>query len=156
MRHSLARIPLRWMIRECFRANTGIQFYRESFKDVGLDPDTFLDPRPPAIVPTPDLVAQIEAAAHAPEPSDATAVDYVQASPTAASSFKSENDEEFADALSDKYDQLELAKPWWILEFLPIRHREQDRKDYSLTYKWKYVYASSGTILSHSPGMAVP
>jgi hypothetical protein len=41
--HSLARIPLRWMIRECFRANTGIQFYRESLKRVGLNPDTLLD-----------------------------------------------------------------------------------------------------------------
>ena len=25
-RHTLARIPLRWMIRQCFLANTGIQF----------------------------------------------------------------------------------------------------------------------------------
>jgi hypothetical protein len=38
-RNNLARIPLRWMIRECFRADTGIQFFCE---DVGLDPDPLL------------------------------------------------------------------------------------------------------------------
>jgi len=142
--NSLARIPLRWMIRECFRTNTGIQFYRESFKNVGLDPDTFLDPRPPAIAPTPTRVAHVQAAAkaatkaaaHAPEPSDGTLVE-AQASLTAASSFRSEEDEELADALSRKYDQLELSKTWWILELLPMRHREQNREDYSLTYEWK-------------------
>ncbi|KAF8274308.1 hypothetical protein EI94DRAFT_1794529 [Lactarius quietus] len=30
--HSLARISLRWIIRECFRANTEIQFYGKSLK----------------------------------------------------------------------------------------------------------------------------
>ena len=142
------------MIRECFRTNTGIQFYRESFKEVGLDPDTFLDPRPPALAPTATRVADIEAAAraaaHASEPSDGTLVE-AQGSPTAASSFISEEDEELADALSPKYDQLELSKPWWILEFLPIRYREQNRKDYSLTYEWKYVFMSNA-VLSHSHG----
>jgi hypothetical protein len=120
-RNSLARIPFRWMIRECFRANTGIQFYRESFKEVGLDPDTFLDPRPPTLAPTPARVAEVEAAAHAAEPTDQTLVDQAQASPTAASSFRSEEAEELADALSPIYDQLKLSKPWWILELIRSR-----------------------------------
>ena len=136
------------MIRECFRCNTGIQFYRESFKDVGLDPDTFLDPRPPPLLPTAARVSQVEAAAHAAEATDGTMVD-VQASPTAASSFKSEEDEELADALSPKYDQLEISKPWWILELIPLSHREQNRRDYSLNYQWRYVLASSA-LLAHS------
>ena len=39
-RNSLARIPLRWMIRECFKAGTGIMFHRATLYKVGLDPDT--------------------------------------------------------------------------------------------------------------------
>ncbi|KAI0800498.1 hypothetical protein C8Q74DRAFT_1214409 [Fomes fomentarius] len=39
-KYSLARIPLRWMIRECFRTNTGIRFHAELLKEIGLDPCT--------------------------------------------------------------------------------------------------------------------
>ncbi|KAF8169605.1 hypothetical protein K438DRAFT_1909489 [Mycena galopus ATCC 62051] len=35
--HSLARIPLRWMIRECFKANTGIIFEAQRLQEFGLD-----------------------------------------------------------------------------------------------------------------------
>ena len=51
-RHSLARIPLRWMIRECFKVNTGIIFNGHMLKhEVGLDIDgdigpTFTIPKP--------------------------------------------------------------------------------------------------------------
>lgn len=139
------------MIRECFRTNTGIQFYRDSFKEVGLDPDTFLDPRPPALAPTPTRVSQAEIAAHTAEATDGTLVDSAQASPTAASTFKSEEDEELADALSKIYDQLKLWKAWWILEILPFRYREQNRKDYKLKNEWRCVFVSN-TVLGHSHG----
>ena len=155
MRNSLPRIPLRWMIRECFRANTGIQFYHGSLKNIGLDPDTILDPRQPAITPTLALVAQLEVTAPAHKPTGKTLVDYMKGPPTAASSFKSEEDEELADALSPIYDQLKLSKIWWILEFLPMRHREQDRKNHLLKYQRKYVFVSN-TVLSHSPGCCCP
>lgn len=39
-KYSLARIPLRWMIRECFRTNTGIRFHAELLKEIGIDPYT--------------------------------------------------------------------------------------------------------------------
>ena len=35
--HSLARIPLRWMIRECFRCNTGIIFDAIMLQQIGLN-----------------------------------------------------------------------------------------------------------------------
>ncbi|KAI9455939.1 hypothetical protein BJY52DRAFT_1384548 [Lactarius psammicola] len=106
-RNSLARIPLRWMIRECFRANTGIQFYHPSILSA---------PRPPALTPS---------------------ADQVQASPTAATTFRTEEIEELADALSPIYDELKISKTWWILEILPMRHREQNRKDYTWKHFWK-------------------
>ena len=140
------------MIRECFRANTGIQFHRESLKHIGLDPATLY----PFVVPSrpiPAPVAQVKVAAHATEPTDGTVVDYVQAFPTAASTFKSEEDEELADALSRIYDQLELSKPWWFLEILPMR--EQNRENYALTKKWMYVFVSN-TVLSYSYGYGPP
>ncbi|EKM53919.1 uncharacterized protein PHACADRAFT_257419 [Phanerochaete carnosa HHB-10118-sp] len=47
-RHNLARIPLRWMIRQCFLANTGIRFHTELLKNVGLDPAMFYPDLKPA------------------------------------------------------------------------------------------------------------
>ena len=43
-RHSLARIPLRWMIRECFKLNIGIIFDAHMLKhEVGLDIDSIFE-----------------------------------------------------------------------------------------------------------------
>jgi len=39
-RNALARIPLRWMIRQCFLAKTGIMFHGERLKTIGLDPNS--------------------------------------------------------------------------------------------------------------------
>ena len=50
-RHSLARIPLRWMIRECFRTKTGIIFDAHMLRnECGLDIDHILRV-PPALLP---------------------------------------------------------------------------------------------------------
>jgi len=62
-RHSLARIPLRWMIRECFRTKTGIIFDAHMLKhevglDVGPDFDSLLDV-PARLKPTPATRIQL-------------------------------------------------------------------------------------------------
>ncbi|KAI0800507.1 hypothetical protein C8Q74DRAFT_418441 [Fomes fomentarius] len=98
--HTLARIPLRWMIRECFRMNIGIRFHGELLRRIGLDPAALhpvVQPRPPALNPEPvhrDGVAQ----------------------PVAMST---EEEHEVRDALSPLYDQLSLAPYWWVFELLP-------------------------------------
>jgi len=128
------------MIRECFLAGTGIQFHRDSFKSIGLDPaalDPFVvTPRSKPLVPYPTTVAELRASAHKAEATEATLTDEAQASPIAASTFQSEEDEELADAISPIYDQLKLARGWWILEILPLRHRVQNRRDTSWKPFW--------------------
>ncbi|KAA1467854.1 hypothetical protein DENSPDRAFT_833006 [Dentipellis sp. KUC8613] len=119
-RHSLARIPLRWMIRQCFLAETGIQFHRGGFNEIGLDPNSlypFVVPRPAALYATEDVVNHVQSG-HKAEATDGTLVDG-----KARSSSLSEEEEDVRDAISPIYDQLVLAKGWWILEFLPMRHK---------------------------------
>ncbi|KAI0253198.1 hypothetical protein BJV78DRAFT_1372674 [Lactifluus subvellereus] len=139
-RNSLARIPLRWMIRQCFLKNTGIQFHRDSFKDIGLDVNSIFPvvlPRPPALKASAFHVADVKPTTHAAEPTVDTLIGDVPASPTAASTFKTEEEEELADAQSEIYDQLKRSKAWWILEILPQRFSKQNRGDAS----WKTYWA---------------
>ncbi|KAL1951078.1 hypothetical protein VTO73DRAFT_227 [Trametes versicolor] len=105
--HTLARIPLRWMIRECFKTNTGIRFHGELLKRIGLDPKA-LHPvvleRPPAVQPQPALHVGSVAP---PVP------------------LTTEEEHEVRDALCPLYDQLALAPYWWALEILPMKRRWQ-------------------------------
>jgi hypothetical protein len=127
------------MIRECFRANTGILFYSESLKSVGLNPDTLLDLHPPASAPSFSQGAQVGAQAHAHESSDRTLVDLTEES------------EELEDVRTPIHDQLKIAKAWWILEVIPMRIREQILRNDHYLWKhfWKYVFAL-GLFLGHS------
>ena len=113
--NSLARIPLRWMIRQCLLAKTGIQFVPDSFKDVGLDPANFfpaLTQQPQAPNSPASTAPDARASAHAAEPTDATLVDETEILLTAASTFNSEEDEESVDARQPMHDQLKLFGPW--------------------------------------------
>ncbi|KAL4070342.1 hypothetical protein J3A83DRAFT_3177895 [Scleroderma citrinum] len=105
-RFSLARIPLRWMIRECFKTNTGIQFLSSKLKLMGVDPTTLhpVRPRPPAVHGN-----RREADPKCP--------------------FVSEEHEDLSDALSDMYDQLQLRPFWWILEVVPQQQQYQRDND---------------------------
>ncbi|KAI0253206.1 hypothetical protein BJV78DRAFT_1123495 [Lactifluus subvellereus] len=138
-RNSLARIPLRWMIRQCFLTNTGIQFHRESFKDIGLDVDSIFPvvlPRPPALKASASDVAKALASYHADVKRTTHAAKPTGAPLTAASTFKTEEAEELTDALSKKYDELKRSKAWWILEILPLRYSKQNRGDGSWETYW--------------------
>jgi hypothetical protein len=129
------------MIRQCFLANTGIQFYRKTFKHIGLDPTTLfpsVTTRPLALE-APCVTEAAEARASA-QCRDGHVNDQVQASPMAACTFKSEEHEELLDALSPISDQLEKRKAWWILEIFPLFQFKQDR-DYSLKFDWWYAFS---------------
>lgn len=149
-RNSLARIPLRWMIRQCFKVETGIQFHRDSFEGVGLNPDTlypFVRDRPQPLKPLPSTVSELRASAHKAEATEATLTDEADASLLAESTFQSEEAEDLADSISPIYDQLKLSPGWWILEFLPMRHHVQNREDMLRKPYWSYVFFSQGSFV---------
>ena len=127
-RNSLARIPLRWMIRQCFMVNTGIMFHREAFKRIGLDPDMLwpvVRPRPPAVS---TFSSMPTSPAHFIIPSISTARTLVEECEEDGLDFVSEEEEDLADAVCPIYDQLKCAPLWWILEVLPqtLRHQNDD------------------------------
>ncbi|KAH8825576.1 hypothetical protein DL96DRAFT_1817098 [Flagelloscypha sp. PMI_526] len=138
-RNSLARIPLRWMIRECFKMETGIMFHSELLYGLGIDPET-LHPSVADISPSSSNI-----------PSSAPLSSFVQMTPSRrdrlskhsgtdhqiynASDFVSEFHETHADARSPLYDQLKEAKYWWLLEMIPQKIRYQ-RHDDTLARKY--------------------
>lgn len=118
--HTLARIPLRWMIRECFKADTGIMFISESLESLGLDPASlypYVQKRPP---PLPGTKVHIE---RIPYASDRKVG--LSARVGTPVSIMSEEEHELRDAMSPIYDQLSASPFWWLLELLPIKHRYQ-------------------------------
>jgi len=124
---NLARISLRWMIRECFRRECGILFLVEGLRDIGLDPASLYPlvlPRPPALSP---LSAGLQVQRHA-QPAADTAVE------TSAIAPLSEEEHDLRDALAPAYDQLDLSYFWWLFELIPIRHRYQQSDDTWTSY----------------------
>ena len=129
------------MIRQCFLTNTGIQFHRDSFKEIGLDVNTIFPvvlTRPHALKASACDVTDAKRITHAAEPTDST-----QISLTAVSTIKTEEEEELADALSKIYDELKRSKAWWILEIFPLRYSKQDRGNASWETYWAYVITAS-------------
>ena len=112
-RHALSRIPLRWMIRECFLTQTGIMFKADALREVGLDPSRLYPhvlPRPEALLleqANPDRVGYKNGAVSVVQPGV----------------ILSEEEEDLADALSPINDQLSLSPVWWVLELVPMRQK---------------------------------
>jgi hypothetical protein len=133
-RHSLARIPLRWMIRECFKLHTGIIFDAHMLRhEVGLDIESIYE--------TPEPLPFSDCRLSVP---DSTKIEGSSLTSALASPFRwvwsklpqirspappppfkfqhgwefeGEAQEELDDALSPIYDQLKEHAGWQILEF---------------------------------------
>ncbi|KAG2353991.1 hypothetical protein BDR07DRAFT_1342129 [Suillus spraguei] len=140
-RNSLARIPLRWMIREIFKLDVGILFHRHMFTKIGMDPETLKpsvvkQPRPPPIYQSPKASSpDIPRKVHVPPPEvvldDPTLIVYSD-----GGKFVNEELEDLADATCPMYDQLHLAPAWWILEVLPQKLQYQDDKNNALVKQY--------------------
>ncbi|KAG6827102.1 hypothetical protein H0H92_013214 [Tricholoma furcatifolium] len=123
IRNALARIPLRWMVRQCFLLKTGILFHKEMFNVIGMDPDSLY----PVVKPRPPPVTHLTHP-HNPE------VKYLPVVGTSrvlvdVSDFVSEEEEDLADALSAINDMLKIKKAWWILECIPQKIKRQGDDD---------------------------
>ncbi|RDB14791.1 hypothetical protein Hypma_016547 [Hypsizygus marmoreus] len=134
-RHSLARISLRWMVRQCFKTNTGIMFDSEALRKIGLDPSSlypFVTPRPPPLPVGPEtyhkfkkppILERILARMKKNSASDLGVSAFTHIAEKVE--VISEEHEDLRDALSPMYDQLKLKRAWWLLEVLPLNLRYQ-------------------------------
>ncbi|KAJ7726440.1 hypothetical protein DFH07DRAFT_237077 [Mycena maculata] len=134
--HNLARIPLRWMIRECFKTNSGIMFDCDGLRGIGLDPDGLYPhvlPRPPAL-PVGNLRIQSIPSSKSQSAAQQEVALRNYAATEEAIRHTSEEELDLQDALCPIYDQLSLAWFWWILEILPIKQRYQKSDNTWATY----------------------
>lgn len=141
VRNNLARISLRWMIRECFKLHTGIMFHRDSFKIAGIDPCTLW----PRVKDRPEPVREFSGAP--PQKTRSLKILSLNGASAAVDDFVSEEEEDLADALSNKNDMLKISKSWWLLEVIPQKIKFQ-KDDDSWTTKLSCV--SAFCILKHT------
>ncbi|CAK5284887.1 unnamed protein product [Mycena citricolor] len=164
-RNSLARIPLRWMIRECFKADTGIIFDTSRLQELGLDPSTlypYVLERPPALHLPEGPDGRIQQRQKLPslrkrlfgrKAKLAIPAGVVPDVPSPTSTEEGttvhrgmEEEEELRDLLSPVYDQLKIQKGWWLLECLPFSFRYQKRDQ-----KWVTEFRSNFGRARHIP-----
>ncbi|KAG2353990.1 hypothetical protein BDR07DRAFT_1495259 [Suillus spraguei] len=136
-RNSLARISLRWMIRQIFKLDIGILFHRNMFAKIGMDPEMLKpsivkQPRPPPLYqsPSPGSLGNV-----LPLPEIVTD-DPMMIVYSDGGKFVSEEHEDLADATCPMYDQLRLAPAWWILEVIPQMFHYQDDDDNSFVKQY--------------------
>lgn len=153
--HALARIPLRWMIRECFRCNTGIMFDAVMLQKLGLN-ISFDSHGTPSLGPVPVRIPgcnptdEERFGANTPKKGFLRTVkDIFSSGPRNLGQTKGprrwfqahshsaeyvldrnlqhhyEAEEERKDALQCSYDQLKSRPLWMILEYFPARVKKQ-------------------------------
>jgi uncharacterized protein (DUF2235 family) len=152
-RHKLAQIPLRWMIRQCFAANTGIIFKTRKLAEFGLDVHrlwpSYEALSPPSHGPPPSFLDKFESGLPSregrglslrPVSPVPTATDNASENKASATSkhrseklyawhgpghqnWTPEQVEDFYDAMAPINDQLIQAPKWWILEAWPVQYK---------------------------------
>ncbi|KIJ41275.1 hypothetical protein M422DRAFT_172643 [Sphaerobolus stellatus SS14] len=145
-RYNMARIPLRWMIRECFKANTGIIFYERPILNLGMD--SLLVMGSPENIKAPKMLSglgQTYLADDSPKDKvpeklpnglqEAQAMLRKRLQSMAPAKADSEDGQSLMDALSPEYDQLKLKWWWRIFELIPLTQRYQN----VWTDEWEYV-----------------
>ncbi|KAK0543963.1 hypothetical protein OC845_005856 [Tilletia horrida] len=128
-RHSLARVPLRWMIRQTFECNTGILWQTERLAELSLDIHTmwpkYIDPKVPVVGPKPSSLDRYSQGSLPSLASRRASLREVEPGKLAlednSNAVLPEDEESFYDAMCEMYDALERDKVWWILEVYPVK-----------------------------------
>ncbi|KAF7339199.1 hypothetical protein MVEN_01997300 [Mycena venus] len=116
-RPNLANIPLRWMIRECFKAGTGMVFSATELTELGIEPShLYPDVHPrldvDAVTRGSQTIRAIEAPGWVPWAKSAlTSMPKTPQEPTVPP--MSEEERDACDALAPLYDQLVLKSWMW-------------------------------------------
>jgi len=134
------------MVRECFKATTGIMFHSEKLLEIGLDPTTlypYVLPRPPALSVNDHRIRDppatwIRIQVHKYLTKKNHPAVHQRLLEHAVPFLGSEEEEEVRDAVSSKYDELSLKKGWWLFELLPMKLRYQRLNDVWVS-EWRYV-----------------
>ncbi|KAE9367128.1 hypothetical protein N431DRAFT_418257 [Stipitochalara longipes BDJ] len=132
-RHMLSRIPLRWMIRQCFECETGILFTTAALAESGIDVGSvwpvYQIPKKPVVGPSPMMLERYEKGQlpGLEKRSAALGVEDPTGSGTPMNNEEieilPEQVEDHFDGLASINDQLVQAHGWWILEFWPVKIR---------------------------------
>ncbi|KAH6910195.1 hypothetical protein BKA70DRAFT_1100963 [Coprinopsis sp. MPI-PUGE-AT-0042] len=136
---NLARIPLRWMIRECFKRDTGILFQVEGLREIGLEPANLYPvvlPRPPALSAT---AADLKVQRRAKPPPIITKGEELEAMSQHSDDYlysMTEEEHDLHDVLAPKYDQLKLSWSWRLFEYMPMKFRRYQPNTDDFKMKW--------------------
>lgn len=130
--HSLSRIPLRWMIRECFKENTGIMFVSDRLRQIGIDPDSLS----PQVIPRPQPLSTANSVID-PDSRSSSESQPGEEKSLGVSRVVSEEENELRDAMSPMHDKLVLNKAWWLLEVFPFKQRTQlGNNEWDIRRRW--------------------
>ena len=139
VRNRLANIPLRWMIRQTFLCNTGILWKTNLLAEEGLDIQTlspiYQHTEPVMKTPSKDIIARWKAGnlpaitgrSNILEQGSEREVDGPRTlkisseKQTLEHGWLPEHVEDYLDSQAEINDMLQISKPWWFLEMIPIK-----------------------------------
>jgi len=146
-RNAIARIPLRWMVRQCFLADTGIMFNSKLLAKFGIDSSTLY----PDTIPRPDPITFERADRSRITSDDSSRPGKARVRVVNEGLILTEEEEDLADILSPINDELSRSKSWWFLEIMPLKHRHQ-KEDGKWVWRTRYfrLYTSFRCFRPHS------